>query len=418
MSEVIHFPLNKNSLNLKNTNTDISPPGISKSDIPNSPKPNISLPQRRTYRTPSFKENPIAAIYQDIFENQRNFGKKIADMFMNLSLLNVLAVAPTQSGKTGSMVGVIYEFLQNPTLRLPKSNIFVFTGHSSLEWLEQTKARFPEWLHPHIYHRNHLRKIVSEMKGRKNVLIIIDECHVASKPHQTIDRLFDECSYKEQKFMYENNIKLVQFTATPENLDEKFTEQMKDSHAMARMDVPDQYLSIEKLEEQGRVFAVKDICGEIPIPGTNDSKSIVNSGILENIHEIGTHVEGMEPSYHIIRTPRGAGHEKVIANFKKAFSDKDYQYLSEPAMKDEKMDTLLETKPELHTFIFIKDKLRCAKTIHHEFIGILYDRIVKIPNHSSTIQGLLGRLTGYHKNKKAIVFTCPFEIDHDVKETE
>lgn len=413
--EVLHFPIDAKILPgsaLKNENSEIVP--VSENRI----QEDKFISERKAYRIPGYKENPIHSYYQDIFENQREFGKKIATMFLNLSLLNVLAIAPTQSGKTGSMVAVIYEFFNSSALRMPKSNIFVFTGHSSLEWLEQTKERFPEWLHPHIYHRNHLKKIVGELKNRKNVLIIIDECHIACKPHQTIDKLFDECSYKNQSHMYENNIKFVQFTATPENINAKYEDTMKEAHAIATMDVPDQYLSIEKLEKQGRIFSAKDLCGELPLKEEDKPKTVLNSGILENINEIGTIVDSMEPSYHIIRTPRGPGHEKVISNFKQAFSEKEFLYFSEPMMKNDEMDTLLETKPTQHTFIFIKDKLRCAKTIHHEFIGVLYDRLVKKPNQSSTIQGLLGRLTGYHANTNAIVFTCPFEIDIIEEETD
>ena len=65
--------------------------------------------------------------------------------------------------------------------------------------------------------------------------------------------------------MYENNIKFVQFTATPENINAKYEATMKEAHAIATMDVPDQYLSIEKLEKQGRIFSAKDLCGELPL---------------------------------------------------------------------------------------------------------------------------------------------------------
>ena len=74
-------------------------------------------------------------------------------------------------------------------------------------------------------------------------------------------------------------------------------------------------------------------------------------------------------------------------------------------MKPGKFDEMLQTAPNVHHFIFIKDKLRCAKTLHHEYLGILYDRVTQKPNHSTIVQGLLGRLTGYHCNKKAVVFT-------------
>ena len=60
--------------------------------------------------------------------------------------------------------------------------------------------------------------------------------------------------------------------------------------------------------------------------------------------------------------------------------------------------SILNIKPLLHTFIFIKDTLRCAVTIPKPFIGILYERFTNFPNRASIIQGLLGRATGFNSN--------------------
>lgn len=49
--------------------------------------------------------------------------------------------------------------------------------------------------------------------------------------------------------------------------------------------------------------------------------------------------------------------------------------------------------------------LRCAKTLHKEFIGVLYERYAKVPNEDVIIQGLLGRICGYDYNGTSIVFT-------------
>ena len=65
-------------------------------------------------------------------------------------------------------------------------------------------------------------------------------------------------------------------------------------------------------------------------------------------------------------------------------------------------------EPSVHTFIFIKQKLSCAKTIVHKHLGVLYERHVKSTSDNRTatiVQGLAGRLTGYHENKTSVVFT-------------
>ena len=65
---------------------------------------------------------------------------------------------------------------------------------------------------------------------------------------------------------------------------------------------------------------------------------------------------------------------------------------------------ILSTKPSVHTFIFIKETLRCAKTIDKTYVGVLYERASRRVSDSSIIQGLAGRATGYH-NFPLIIFT-------------
>ena len=57
---------------------------------------------------------------------------------------------PTQSGKTGSMLSIIFNAISHPTHAVPIHNIYIFTPHSSREWLLQTRERFPPLLHQYI----------------------------------------------------------------------------------------------------------------------------------------------------------------------------------------------------------------------------------------------------------------------------
>ena len=49
--------------------------------------------------------------------------------------------------------------------------------------------------------------------------------------------------------------------------------------------------------------------------------------------------------------------------------------------------------------------LRCAKTIHKTYIGVLHDRPVDNTHDDVIIQGLTGRITGYDTNQDSITFT-------------
>jgi hypothetical protein len=90
----------------------------------------------------------------------------------------------------------------------------------------------------------------------------------------------------------------------------------------------------------------------------------------------------------------------------KIFKVEDYEFITYDRKSEiEDINKILEVQPGKHTFIFIKEMLRCAKTLKKEFIGILYDRYNKNPDDSTIIQGLSGRDTGYDNNGISICYT-------------
>jgi len=349
---------------------------------------------------------PTQSMEFDIFPSQDHFGEEISKIFLDRSMLSILALALTQSGKTGSMLGVIKHCLATPSLALPLSNIFIITGYSSVEWTAQTRDRFPPEMGDQIFHRNQLNDFVNKVKGITNVLIIIDEVQIAFGEDQSVHNAFKQACIMDKEDLYKKDVKIVQFTATPRN-----TEPFKNSSfsKIIFMMPPPGYISVFQLLESNRVRFYKDLVGilekqDYSNVNWKDPKTAVsvNPAVYENIKEIAEYMD--EPKYHIIRTGRTYLHDVTILNFMKVFPD--CKFVSE-------MDTdlgILLTKPEAHTFIFIKDKLRCAKTLHKDHLGVLYDRKTQRPFMNTVIQGLAGRLTGYHTNQNSVVFTNPYMI--------
>ena len=111
------------------------------------------------------------------------------------------------------------------------------------------------------------------------------------------------------------------------------------------------------------------------------------------------------PLYHIIRTPNGEKGDIVINNFKRVIGEdiEHIKYDSDSDVKD--INKVLERRPQQHTYIFIKEKLRCAKTLYKKHLGVLYERYTKIPDDAVINQGLIGRGTGYDDNGKSVYFT-------------
>jgi len=342
-----------------------------------------------------------------VFENHKINSGKINTALADITILITMLLAKTQSGKTGAMSATIKQYLENNII--PLENIYVITGLSSTEWKQQTKERLPEIIRPRVFHRDDLLKgFAKDIKNKKNVLIIIDEIQVAAKYKQTIYKALKKLGFLDKQFLYKNDIKIIEFTATP---DGSLGNLMKwDNGVKKILGVSGHgYIGSTDLLQQGRVIQNKDLCGY-------DKHGVLkNDKVFEHINEIKDVVirEYKHPMYHIIRTKNGYYQELTKNNFKKVFPEDKYGYIlydGENKPEDENgeiqgINYILNTKPTEHTFIFIKEMIRCAKTLDKKYIGILYERYVKNPDDSSVIQGLIGRNTGYDVTEQSICFT-------------
>lgn len=336
-----------------------------------------------------------------IFENQEIIAYKVVSAFKNRKIINIMVVSKTQSGKTGSMCATIKQYLEDTSNLIPIENIYIITGLSSCEWKEQTKERMPESIQNRVFHRCELpNTFVDEIKDKQNILIIMDEIQVAAKKGQTIYNTFKSAGLLNKSKLYENDIKILEYTATP---DGTIYDLMKWNDASTKIlaDVGDGYISSYNLFQLGRVRQYKELCGFDKETGE------VNEKVFQHIQEIKNDIDNYSnPLYHIIRTKNGPEQDLTIQNFKQIFNVDTYNFIKYDRESEiEDINKTLLIKPEKHTFIFIKEMLRCAKTLKKKFIGILYDRYSKFPDDTTIIQGLVGRDTGYDNNGFSISYT-------------
>jgi hypothetical protein len=336
-----------------------------------------------------------------IFENQEIIASKVVSSFKNRKIINIMVISKTQSGKTGSMCATIKQYLEDTSNLIPIENIYIITGLSSCEWKEQTKERMPESIQQRVFHRCELPKtFVDEIKDKKNILIIMDEIQVAAKKGQTIYNTFRDANLLDLNKLYEHDIKILEYSATPDGTIYDLQKWNEASYKILA-DVGDGYISSYDLLELGRVKQYKELCGY------DDKTNKINQIVFENIKEIKNDIDKYKnPLYHIIRTKNGEEQDLTIQNFKKIFNTDDYEFIKydiESEIGD--INKILIINPEKHTFIFIKEMLRCAKTLKKTFIGILYDRYSQNPYDSTIIQGLIGRDTGYDNNGISICYT-------------
>jgi len=289
--------------------------------------------------------------------------------------------------------------------QVPHDHAFIITGLSSVDWMEQTRARFPKQYHHSIFHRNQLHLFAHKVKHLNNVLIIIDENQIAFKETQTIHQTFLHANIMQLHDLIHKNVRVVHFTATPNNTQDFMDNEFS---TVVRMEQDTSYVSPFDLLDQGRILEYKDLCGALPdedyskLDWKHPTPYDVDPKVFERIREIAPFLK--EPRYHIIRTSHSCFHDLTILNFKQVFPHADF--LSETDF-DVILDQVLLVKPARHTFLFIKEKLRCAKTLPKDYLGVLYERFTKRPKMDTILQGLVGRLTGYHDNHDAVVFSNP-----------
>jgi hypothetical protein len=328
-----------------------------------------------------------------IYENQIRIGSEVSKTYINsdgspTEVLYTMVVAKTQSGKTGSMLEVIGRAVNNGGVS--PYNIFIITGLSSKDWKESTKKVFPQILHPNILHNNDVKsKLALNLNGKKKVLIIIDELHMASSRNQTIAGVLKECKFHDPEYCYENDIRIVEYSATPDGV---LKDRLKNDERSRRIfaEDGDEYTSCFDLLEQGRVFQSKDL---------SEGNNVLN--LLKHITN-----KYKTPKYHIIRTAtKNPKKDKTEENLKilPDFEVSEYNMNTSGDISD--LNNLIKDPPPKHTIIIVKEMLRCAKVLYKPHIGVVYERICKNVNDSAIIQGLLGRVTGYKVPNDISIFT-------------
>jgi hypothetical protein len=328
-----------------------------------------------------------------IYPNQEDCGKRIKCIFNSRSHVNCLVYGMTQTGKTGCMTAVIQHYILS--YNIPIDNIYIITGLSDKEWKKDTKNRMPDSISARVFHRANLKTFIRDINGKQNCLIIMDEIQIACVEDQTIFKTFSECRFYDLDFLLLNDIKLIQFSATPDG-NMKDIGDWKHHSAKVKLEPGEGYYGPKQAIEQNRVKQYNDL--------TN----------IDNVEELKQDIERnfKTPRYHLVRVPNkrenkdGTNNQsKVISNIKKVFGE-NYEY-NKNYLKTKKGDIneTLKKQPEKHTFIFYCEILRCAKTQYKKYIGISYERYVPNPIDSSIIQGSLGRLTGYDDNSDSICYT-------------
>ncbi len=363
------------------------------------------------------RQQILSEFTTQFFENQERVGNRVMRLFAERKeIVNVMVVARTQSGKTGFFCAVIQKMMESRQTYVPMENIYIISGVSSTEWKEQTQARLPPSLRGRVFHRGELtykRFLTDFSRPKKNVLIIFDEVQVAALESQTIHQMFKNHGLHDLQRLYADDVKILEISATP---DGTFHDLMKWGPAGHFMQVgPGRgYTSAADFLRQNRVRQSRDWLDR----HTSLSKS--EKGIAGDwtdggpFDELKADVQSfVSPKYHIIRCAVGENTTLTIELFTRHFPRSSHQYLlfdQNSPCKD--INEVISAPPPMHTFIFLKEMLRCSKTLFKPHLGVLYERWSSYVQDSVVIQGLIGRCTGYDDPGHTIIYTNVESIEN------
>lgn len=325
-----------------------------------------------------------------VHEPQKEVAKEIISEFSSKDLVTLCA--PPQWGKTG--VSLFVSYMMARKNGIDQNNVFFITAMSDRSWLEQTKERvLPMW-RENVYHRNTLHYLedrVSKLKRDKkdkNILIIIDECHLANRKDFTMGKIVDSMGLKNPDTLKEKNIKILQISATPSNALIDAEDWINHAKVCPRFN--DNYVSFQTFLDEDRLRDPHNL--------------MTDEGCEKFFSEVclGT------PKYHFVRSVSAGPTGRATYSLTKTCLQKQcLKYNSElielnmtkTGGQIKKIFRSLEKQPSKHTFILIKNMLGASKTLSDKFIGSVHESLPNEKDNSSEIQGLPGRMCGWTKRR-------------------
>lgn len=312
-----------------------------------------------------------------IFPNQEETAFKIVETFKS-GIPMVMLIAGMQAGKTGTVLSAAYNtciHMDDHNL-IKKNNVYFISGMSDIDWVNQMKDSLPPTFAKNVYHRPQIN--VNMFKDSRDMLIILDESHIAANETQTIGAVFSELGFADPKLLIERNIYILMVSATP-NHTGHYMLTYGDYSKVVKMIHPHNYCGLQDLLKQGRLKEAT------PLNVKENAKEFFDNAL--QLYTI--------PKYHIIRCI-GKVATEIRDTVQTLCAEYDWNFRMHNSITYiNDVDTLLDTPPKRHTVILIKGFWRASKRFSAKNIGQLHDFSA---DDSVTAQGLGGRMCGYNKN--------------------
>lgn len=211
------------------------------------------------------------------------------------------------------------------------------------------------------------------------VLYIWDESHAAQDKKNMPAKFLKDCEISGcgyQDNLEEQQSYMLSVSATPfsEISDNKHENQTK---SIVNLEVNNNYHGLKKMIEKGLI------------------KSYYYNDWKEHLAQTLNHYKRQEPKYALIRLRENrvvSGDELI-----RIISNAGWNYKTFDSSKDSDLrdTTGLKSQPRTHTVVILKGKCRMGKVVPKQFIAFCMETSKK-SNTDVILQGLLGRMCGYH----------------------
>jgi len=315
-----------------------------------------------------------------IYDNQKEVALEMMHSFINENVHLAILIAEMQVGKTGACLATAFYMCMHSddSEVIDMQNVILLTGLSDTDWKEQTRGSMISSFQDNVYHRGNFKskQLIEQLKHGQNMLLIIDESHIATQISQQMSILLKETNILNIDNLRSRNIRIMQISATPGATLQDALD-WGSSSKLFKLKPSSVYVSFQKLKDANRIKEALDL-----------SKN-------DNVLYIGNYIknEYIQPKYHIIRVK---GRTSVIKNIERLCTALNWQIIHHNSLERWNAD-ILTKKPNVHTFILIKDFWRASKRLCDIHIGVVHESFVKKIDANTNAQGLAGRCCGNDK---------------------
>ena len=331
-----------------------------------------------------FLQGDITATSEYIYQNQMEDANNIVDIFYNEDVRVVSVQKMTKVGADGLMIEIMKlmtshnddEFIINP------DNVRIITGMSNVKWENDMIDKAPGCFKDKIFHHGKLKK--SDLMNIKNALIIIDEIDSGDKEGQILHKTLKDACILDVNHMKENNIRFLVISATMiKTLNDLY--RWGSLHKTYKMSIPSSYI--------GHIDFLK--MGLIQEFYAMNTPEKAEKWIQEDI--IGHY--GSNFRVHIARVTKKNVDILQDACIRKGITFRNHN--SDDRLSQEEINVLFINTLNKHIVFGVKGFYRRANLIPNKWklrIGATHELYKKIPDYSTEIQALPGRMTGYWRD--------------------